>query len=105
MQISEENFDFTGQDRPMLVLATSQYCTAGEKSEHATDKMMRLQAQLSEQYAFGQLDIDQQPYITIKWQVKGVPSLLMVNDGKVIRHFDCNEPNLYQMLNHVNMKG
>ena len=96
--VSEANFDMLAEKRLMLVAAMSQFCTAGEASTQATDTFLSLKHELVGNLDFGWLDVDQQPFVAVKWQLDQVPSLLVVRRDKVIARFGYDEPGLVEKI-------
>lgn len=89
------------EQRPMLVAAMSQFCTAGEASTRATDTFLSLEDELVGGLDFGYLDVDQQPFVAASWQLRQVPSLLILRRNKVIAQFGYDEPGLVEKIKGV----
>jgi len=99
--VSEANFDVLAEKCPLLVAAVSQFCTAGEASTQAPDTFLNLIHELVGNLDFGWLDVDQQPFVAVEWQLDQVPSLLIVRRDKVIARFGYDEPGLVEKIKRL----
>jgi thioredoxin 1 len=83
LEITDENFDkqVLKASTPFLLDLSAQWCGPCKAIAPVVEALAE---EYSGKVAFGTVDIDQNPKIPTRYQVRSIPTLLLFHEGKVI---------------------
>lgn len=81
MELTESNFDefITNYDKPILIEFWGSWCPPCQMMAPIIDK---IEKEFSEKLFVGKINIDRNPSLSSKFDVKGVPTIVVMDKGK-----------------------
>jgi len=81
--LSESNFDSIVGTKPALLDFGAEWCVYCKKIAPIIEEISNENPDL----VVGSIDVDMQPMLAVKFQVRSLPTVLLLKDGKVVKQF------------------
>ena len=81
--LSESNFDSLVGTKPAMVDFSATWCGPCQKVAPIIEAL----ANENPDFLVGTVDVDMQPMLAARFQVRSLPTVLLLKDGKVVKQF------------------
>ncbi|KRN98823.1 thioredoxin family protein [Companilactobacillus kimchiensis] len=86
--LTEKNFDEVLAKPFAIVNFSTRFCRDAEKCAAQEEALQNMEDKLPKEVLIGSVDVDQNPYLAVKYEIKKLPTTLIFKDGEIADYLE-----------------